>query len=334
MTSDEPIYSAEETDARAANWLARLDREEHLDGSTTLDVLAERVPEFGDWIDESVAHRVSFLRLFSTWQRTHRLAALKGSSKAPIGVWRRRRAIWAGALAACFALTIVGLTVLSAPPRQPEPDIQTYATAIGDSREVTLADGTSVHLNSSTQLTVSLTPDDRRVMLLSGEAFFDVSPDPGRPFKVIAGNGTVEVLGTSFSVERRDDLVEVLVTEGIVTLEGPSSAAGREMLRAGMAGYADSRGVIVEAVGVEAIGDRLLWREGRLRFDATPLSEVAAEFNRYNDIQLVIADETTGEIRIGGTFPLDEVEAFVRLAEHGLGLKVRRDRDTIRIGSK
>ncbi len=98
-----------------------------------------------------------------------------------------------------------------------------------------------------------------------------------------------------------------------------------------MIGYASPDGVIVERSGGRTVQDRLLWREGRLRFDDTPLRDVAAEFNRYNTTKLVIADNATGAVEIAGTFPLDNVEAFARLAEEGLGLQVYRSTGRIEL---
>jgi transmembrane sensor len=85
---------------------------------------------------------------------------------------------------------------------------------------------------------------------------------------------------------------------------------------------------------IEAIEDRLTWRNGRLVFAATTLAEVADEFNRYNHQQLLITDPAVAAIRISGTFKAANVEAFVRLLKEAYGLKVESTADgTLKISA-
>ena len=73
-------------------------------------------------------------------------------------------------------------------------------TATGESRTVTLADGSQVNLSGGSAIGVDITSEERRVRLLSGEAFFDVAHDAARPFTVEAGEARIVVLGTAFDV--------------------------------------------------------------------------------------------------------------------------------------
>jgi transmembrane sensor len=65
----------------------------------------------------------------------------------------------------------------------------------------------------------------------------------------------------------------------------------------------------------------------------TNLADVAAEFNRYNDRKLVIADDDARAIRIGGTFQASNVEAFVRLLHDAYGLRIDEARDEVKVSS-
>ena len=73
--------------------------------------------------------------------------------------------------------------------------------------------------------------------------------------------------------------------------------------------------------------------EGKLVFDQASLAEVAREFNRYNTRQLLIDDETAGQIRLGGAFDARNVEGFARLLHTGFGLQVRLQADHIKVAS-
>jgi transmembrane sensor len=75
-------------------------------------------------------------------------------------------------------------------------------------------------------------------------------------------------------------------------------------------------------VPTEDLTDRLSWRSGKLMFHHAPLSQVAAEFNRYNGTKVVIAGEGARDMTINGTFATNDVQAFGRIAQTILGLKV------------
>lgn len=325
-------------EAEAADWLARLDRDGRLDGDVELEAVAAQDPDFGAWLNQSAAHRVAALRLWSTWRRTERLAALRrpvAPARAAQAPARRTVLVAASAAAAGVALVagVLGAShfgaFFSGAPRG-AVDTAAYETPVGGKLDVMLPDGSAVTLNSATQLSFRREAAAHRVMLLEGEAYFSVSRERDAPFIVDAGRGEVRVLGTEFAVERRGDMIEVAVTEGEVLLSG-SDPLSAEALRAGMIGFVSADGVLVEEVGAESVDDRLLWREGRVRFSRTRLSEAAAEFNRYNDTQLIIGDAETGAIQIGGTFRVDDPEAFARLAQSGLGLTVRRREGVIEL---
>jgi transmembrane sensor len=334
LSAEQSHKHSAEIEAEAADWLARLDRDGRIDVGMDLDVLAREVPGFADWLESGIQYRIAILRLLAVWQRTHRLAALSRPETVSHLPKPRAGVMVGTGLAACLALALIVMMIfpISSPYRS-QPSL-VYETPIGSSRDIALPDGSVITLNSATRLTVRLGPSYRIVQLEAGEAFFVVSPDARRPFRVLAGDGEVQVRGTSFAVRRSESVMEVLVSEGVVSLSRTVDDIGSTVLTAGMVGYASADGVLIETVGPETIYDRLLWRQGRLRFDATPLSKVASEFNRYNTTRMIIGDDAAAAIEIGGTFPLDEVEAFARLAENGLGLKVRRRPGEIEISSE
>ncbi|MBR9808443.1 MAG: DUF4880 domain-containing protein [Alphaproteobacteria bacterium] len=336
MNAEHALLSADDAEQAAADWLARLDRDGLLNGPVDVDALCDARHDFDVWLNAEVAHRVAFLRAATAWSRAERLAALRTNGAIPRRPILHRPVIQMLAAAACIAmaaLVVIPLGLFDGAPGQPAP--LHYQTARGEIKTLTLEDGSVLTLNTDTSVDVIFSDDERQVALIEGEVFFDVAKAPERPFLINAGEGQVRVLGTSFGIERRQNVVEVAVSEGTVWIGSSAHADMSEsILMPGMIGYASVSGVMVETSGVEAVGQRLLWREGRLSFDDTPLREVAAEFNRYNTIQLVITDDVTGDIEIGGTFRLDNVEAFARLANQGLGLDVSHAPGRIELSSK
>lgn len=255
-------------------------------------------------------------------------------------------------LAAAAAVAFLGIRPFSSPPPSPA---HVFTTSAGGYERVVLADGSAVELNADTTVRVTLAPQDRRVELVAGEAHFTVAPDPARPFTVSAGGIAVRAVGTAFNVRLATTAVEVLVTEGKVSVaevervvpNALSSSAGRSrdernaptgVRTSGSPTFltANERTVFtrpsaqlhaaptVEKIAAEALREALSWQERKLVFSETPLRDVVAQFNRRNRLQLVIGDPSIAERPVGGTFAADNVEGFVRLLEGSGAITVER----------
>jgi transmembrane sensor len=213
-----------------------------------------------------------------------------------------------------------------------------------------LPDGSTIELNVGAEVTVDFRPEQRNVRLVRGEALFQVAKDPTRPFVVTAGAVAVRAVGTAFAVRLESKLVDVLVTEGLVSVEQGTShpdagtsgapptaasamparvspapvslAAGRRLsLPAG----ADSSSVTAQPVSPAEVARALAWRARRVEFNGTPLSEAVAMFNRANAVQLAVANAATGDLRISGVFWTNDSEAFSRVIETSLGITAAPD---------
>ena len=194
---------------------------------------------------------------------------------------------WAAAAAIVVAIGLAFAVVyLQVRPVQ-------YETAVSEQRDVLLADGSRITLNTDTALTVRYTASSRRVDLERGEAIFAVKHDVARPFEVVAGQTVTRALGTEFNVDRRSDRIRVSVIEGVVRV----SAAGRDgagkvtplvpaLTKGRSAEFQNDDDRIVEAAAdlkrIQA------WRARRLEFSDTPLPEALEEFNRYSTAHVVI----------------------------------------------
>jgi len=308
---NESNKSAQAVEDAAAQWLARQDG----DGWH-----AAQQAELDAWLGRDVRHRVAYLRLRAAWQRADALAGQNVERPAPRGALERfsRWRVAAGVVLAC------GLGAILAPQFGWEQG-QRHATRTGENRTIALADGSRLMLNTATRLRTAA-DGERKVWLDSGEAYFDIAHDPARPFVVEAGASRVTVLGTRFTVRRDGERTRVLVEQGRVRV---SEQAESVVLSANQEA-SSAAGHIVRAEHSQArTGQRLAWREGRIVFDQTTLGEAIAEFNRYNERQLVLADPTVAALRIGGSFAPSNIDGFVRLLEQGFGLHAQRSSDRI-----
>lgn len=208
-----------------------------------------------------------------------------------------------------------------------------YSTPMGSVRTVTLSDGSQATLSSDSRIRVALAHGERHIDLEQGEAYFEVSKDPGRPFVVIAGERQVVAVGTRFAVRRDRADLRVVVTEGTVRLQpgpaGKAALAPPTLLRAGSMALASAHGVLVRNGSIEDAEREVDWRGGYLTFRNSTLADAAAEFNRYNARKIVIGDPKVAALRVGGNFRWSNTETFVRLLEQGFPVRAEQQPDRI-----
>lgn len=223
---------------------------------------------------------------------------------------------WAGVAAVLALGSIVGWRTL-----RPTPEIH-YTTTVAGYERARLDDGSTLELNAASAVRVQFTAAERRVKLHAGEAHFAVAHDTARPFIVSAGDIAVRAVGTAFNVRyAADGGVEVTVTEGKVRVgqAGPASSASESapLVSAGQRIFLPKHAPLpaVETVDSAALRAALAWQSRLAYFAEAPLADVVTRFNSRSRVQLILADEKLADRRIGGTFALDEAEAFVRLLE-------------------
>lgn len=198
-----------------------------------------------------------------------------------------------------------------------------------DSDFYELSDGSTLELNENTEVDYRYTENSRDFWVKSGESYFTVAKDPMRPFNVYVYDSRIQALGTQFNVKFQEELVEVVVTEGTVSVASRNADPddANVMVEEGYANAVsqNQRTVIyphngqpsfpVDLVTMQEIDQKLAWKPVTLRFSETPLKEVVAAFNDYNTTQMIIADKGLNDVLIDVTFRSNKVEGFVRLIE-------------------
>jgi transmembrane sensor len=199
-------------------------------------------------------------------------------------------------------------------------------TRLGEQRSVMLADGTRVTLNTATKVEIVLRKNLRVARLLEGEALFEVAHDDSRPFEVMTESATFKDVGTQFDVDRRADRTTITVVEGRVEVasSGQQSGAGPTLLSAAdqMVIGASGAPELKHEVNVKAATS---WLQQRLVFERRSLSEVAAEFNRYNPDKIEIESAELGNQAITGVFQSNAVGSFMSFLADVPGVQVRDD---------
>ncbi|MCB2114505.1 MAG: FecR domain-containing protein [Parvularculaceae bacterium] len=315
-----PLPSAEMIEAEAAQWLAALGR---------AGISDEEIGEFEKWRAQSDRHREIFSGLSALWDDLEVLKDLDDIAEAALSRAPRpnRRRMLAAAAA---GLAIVGVGIIyERRPGAAKFQNNFYATAVGDQTTITLEDGSSVLLNTDSELRVEFERDRRLVRLGKGEALFDVAHDAQRPFLVVAADGVVRAVGTAFSVRLRDnDSVEVTVVEGRVALSRASGAQnigrGEEVaeLSAGQNALFNKGVEQIKDIPESEINRKLSWRQGVLAYAGEPLEDVIADISRYTDMDIEIEGEALRKMPVGGYFRVGEVDALFESLELTFGLTV------------
>lgn len=211
----------------------------------------------------------------------------------------------AAALAATAVIIVIAIFARDAGPARPE----IFATAIGESSTVALADGSRAELNTASRIEVKFGPSKRLVDLKEGEAFFNVEKDRDRPFVVRTDAADITVTGTSFSVFADGGRSGVHVLTGVVEvapIAGPSATL--------LAGDAieigdDGRAGVIERYDPGLV---LAWRSGKARFREAPLGEVVAALNRYFETPIALEDQSLAALPVTGEFDIRDRDTAVK----------------------
>ena len=324
----------------AALWIARLDGRD--------SIPASEASALKDWVLRSPQHREALERMSLLWGGLECLddlnyiddeSANDDDSGPKTNLPAKKRAKWwaGGAIAASLVVVAVSSFFLGSGERH-QVQSDHFLTAVGEQETVFLSDGSTIILNTNSEVTVDLSDSRRSINLLKGEAHFDVASDAGRPFLVYANDGIVKAVGTAFTVHLRKTSVEVTVSEGVVALisrpQNPTSnnelltpledIAPLAALTVGQSAiFAETVESLTRMSG-EALDRKLLWRGGFIAFAGEPLSTVVADVSRYTDIIIEIDDPNLENLPIGGYFKVGEVEDMFDSLEASFGIQIER----------
>jgi transmembrane sensor len=246
--------------------------------------------------------------------------AIKRAMLAPPSRRLRKSTIAAGLLLfAAAPLAALGYEQWFA--QAPTPFEQTFRTVIGQQTDVALPDGSTVRLDTNSQLHVSFTARERRVVL-DGQGWFEVK-DSARPFLIKAADRELSATPGRFDVRTDPGQVRAFADSGTLSL-----AAGSSSIALGDGKLLTVRGEEASIRRLEQPAAFTGWRNGMLLFDDVPLAAAVGELNRYRRQAIGIADAQAGALRVSGSFRTAETPAFVDALKAGFPVRVRQGQDT------
>lgn len=215
-----------------------------------------------------------------------------------------------------------------------------YQTAIGEQKTVTLADGSTVKLNTNTIITIDFSDLNRSVILDQGQAYFIVAKNPKRPFIVNFDSGSVTAIGTEFEVYNKGQEVVVSLVEGkvkvrpnqmkvntthpdfeeIVMVADDNLATGAQirLSKEHMSTVTETDNKLINA-----------WQKEQLIFRKASLEYVISEINRYSHQRIILAQPSLRNKIISGVFPIDSAAAIGIISKYFDLTKSINDNDEI-----
>jgi len=300
------------------------------------DCTDEEREQFKRWLDEHPSHAIEYVAMLEIWDLSEQLPAsatvtaprpsLPTSASAANRPTHARRRGWRPQ-AQAIALAIVALPLAAYGGWMMgwlPNSYERFDTAQNISR-ITLSDGSEVELNSNSNLSFSNYRDQRRVRLSSGEAYFHVTHDSEHPFVVTAGEGSITVTGTRFNVWKYQNSVVVTVTEGSVRVQSDRQGNDSTLTPGLQASF--KPGDLKPTVKSVDTATALAWRDGKLILNDITLGEAVPLLNRYLDEPLLLADQSTADIRIGGIYSTRDVASLVKALPKVLPIKLEPQAD-------
>jgi transmembrane sensor len=321
MSDQEPITEAQR-DA-AATWAVR-----RQDGPLSpADEAA-----FRSWIEADPRHAEAVHEAELLWGQLEE-PGRRLADRFAVDGRRQKRRNWLGALlrplVALPALGAAACAALALWVFAPTAIVDLGADAVtarGEIRDLTLPDGSVLHLAADSAVGLEFGDGRRQVELRRGEAFFEVRSGLPIPFTVTAGDARIRVVGTRFNVGRFGDDAEVTVTEGVVEV-----AAGSATVRLTAGQQVAAENGRLSAVGTVDPADATAWMQGRLVFHRRPLDRVVAALQRQAPGRILLSGDRLAGMRVSGTFPAGDPDGALTALSGSLGLGLTEVTPWVRI---
>jgi len=301
---------------------------------------AEELQALHAWLTDSPEHAAAYNEVAGSWDVVGAVRSDPEILRVREQARRLRPRGWMASVAASVAVAVLGSwSALGIGGYVPAPLIltggeQTFRTGVGQTATVRLQDGSLVTLDTDSVVRAKETDHRRMLWLARGQAFFKVAHDKSRPFTVAAGDKLVTATGTAFSVRLDRKAVEVTLVEGHVRVEEtpppvalpakPRFTEATEMKAGSKLVAAQDRNWTLDKVDSKKA---VSWMDGELIFEDRPLSEAAAELNRYSAKKIVIRDPAIAGSPIVSVVKAGDVEGFVRVVTTAGFARVISDND-------
>jgi transmembrane sensor len=312
----------------------------HITGEAT----TTEVQEVEKWLADDEANRHYFEHFKLIWEESVQLADTAQVDEQ--AAWQRfqnrvqtgsfhppKAKVWSMnsplLRAAVIAGLVIGLAALTYFLFQNKPgkviamsNIHTNDVVKSDS----LPDGSLVTLNKYSQVSFpEKFSKDKRVLQLSGEAFFKVKPDKKKPFEVHTNNVTITVVGTSFNVRSRGDTTEIIVETGVVEVATEKQTV---LLKAGQKAITGINEAILQK---QTNTDQLYnyYRSKKFVCENTPLWKLVDKLNEAYEVQIIFGNEALRDLPLTTTFDNEPLDKILNILSTTFNISVVKEKGQI-----
>ena len=210
----------------------------------------------------------------------------------------------------------------------PAPNYTYVSVLPGNKSKLTLPDGTNVTLNGNSQLRYDVEPKKHReVVLIKGEAYFDVAKDANCPFRVHVNDMQIEVLGTQFNVRLNEDAIETALFSGAVQLSSDSLLQDYQ-LRPGKKSIYRPVSHQITICDNDGLTDAR-WKDGYLAFNSLPFSKVLQEIENWYGVKFQLRNQHLANDKLTGAFYKETLESVLISLSMQYGFKYRMEHEHI-----
>ncbi len=211
-------------------------------------------------------------------------------------------------------------------------DVMVHKTAFGETMSLTLPDGTSVVLNGNSEIRYD--KDTPRDVVLKGEAYFKVKPKhtTDAKFWVNTQDLRVEVYGTQFHVNTRDEKTKVLLDEGSIKLL-LNNGASKKMEPGELVSYSDGNDTVLHEK-VDTTLKYALWREGTFTFNNINLKEMMKYIEHTYGLPSEFLDKSAETKILTGGIPSGNLEICLMAVQKATGTRIVQKDNTLLIFNK
>ena len=283
----------------------------------------EEVQKFNSWYNKGIDtpwHIQDYKKRNKDQVQSEMLQNIQKATRSRIPDLSPKQSFLGWKIAASIIILIgVGLFATKLMPSEnsviQESKLLTFENGKGMIKKVSLPDGSAVSLFHDTKIQVSENFSENRLVILSGEAFFEVKRDTVHPFRVETSTLTTEVLGTSFLIKNIQDVQEIVaVKTGLVKVS--DSLDSMFMLTPNLRlDYSDHVGT----VSTMPISDPLFaWTEDILVFDETPMKEMVKMLEDWYGVMITTDLNASNTCRISGTYEKQSLENLLQLIRYSI----------------
>jgi transmembrane sensor len=305
-----------------------------------------------NWLAESETNRLEYERALRLWQNLDQLKSVTFPARNNAQQIREQRIERKLRIRKIQQTGLMGVLVLATSfGLNDYLQTESYATALGERKSIDLADGSKITLNTDTQLSVKLTGNRRVINLEKGEVYITVAHELDRPFDVIAGNGRIHDIGTSFNIYSAPNMTQVTVTEGKVQIIPDTKITGTGWLdhvlnrsifwlETGNTVQNNENHTLVlgEQISYDNQGDTsspvatntaniIAWRTGRLIFEMASLETVLNQVQRYHSVKFEYSSENIKHILVSASFEIDNLPKILNTLQAAFPIKTQQLQD-------